>query len=570
MERRRSLTRRDVLVRAAGVAVSTPTLAAILAACGGSETSAPTVDTPETATASVTATQASEAEPVQGGTLRFAELNDPGVFDTRKWGDNSWMTSLALFNGIVRLSADGKSVEPDLLEEYTVTPAGDEYSLVLRRGVEFHHGRELTADDVKFTLEYVIHPDNAQDAQSLYAGIPFAGKDEFLEGAATEITGIKVVDPYTLSIQLASADSAFLYAMSLPMAFILPRDEVERLGDDFATQPSGTGPFTFASYEPGKMLVLERNERYFREGVPYLDRVEIEYGIEPDLMLLRIQNDELDLTYDTIPAGQLKPLEDNPDTSDQVVIGSYADCWYCAMDLDHPALSVLQVRQAIAHAIDKDRVIRVLGGLGVRGDGGIFGPETPYFQEDFPTYAYDPERSRALLDEAGFADGFDVRLLAVNETPDQDTAEVVQEDLRQVGIRADLVTMARAPAFDEKVKNGGMIIERWELPYPHGSYVIDAGFTSGAIEGGCCNWSHVSDGEIDRLAAEGHTATDPAEIGEIYKELDRRLTSEMVLWVPIFYPQIAQLKSERVRGFDVPAAPTGQTKFFDRYWLVPA
>ena len=552
---RQPLTRSSFLRRMAIVGTAVPTVPTLLAGCDFGDDS----ESPSGASAG--------GKPVYGGTLRFSELNDPGGFDTRRWGDNSWLTSFAIFNGLVRLDEEGKTIEPDLLTELPKSADGLQYTLTLRKGVKFHHGRELVADDVKFTLEYILDPDNAQEAQSLYAGLPFSGKDAFLDGKAKQISGIQVLDDHRLRIDFDRPDSAFLSVMTLPMAFILPRDEVGRLGKRFATQPSGTGPFSFEKYTPNRGLTLRKNPQYFREDLPYLDAVEIQFGVDANLMLARIQRGELDLSYDVIPPGRLQALRSNPQTKDLLVEGTYNDCWYVSMSTKHRALSNLKVREAVFHAIDKDKVVRILSGLGQVANGGVFGPDTPYWQDDFPVREYDPDRAKSLLEEAGFGSGFDVRLVVTNETPDQPIAEAVQADLGQIGIRVELDALARTPAFEEKLKGDGLTVDRWELPYPHGSYVVDGGFTADAIDAGCCNWSLVTDKSVDTLAREGHTSDDAARQAEIYKEIDRKVIGEMALWVPIIYPKVAQLKSERVQGFSIPSAPTGLSKFFDRYWL---
>jgi ABC-type transport system substrate-binding protein len=107
----------------------------------------------------------------------------------------------------------------------------------------------------------------------------------------------------------------------------------------------------------------------------------------------------------------------------------------------------------------------------------------------------------------------------------------------------------------------------WELPYPHGSYVMDGGFTKAALKGGCCNFSSWVNPRFERLAHAAHVATSSSRIVQLYKEMDRIVVHDETLWVPTFYPKVAMFTSKRVRGYAIPVTPQAQVKFFAKYWL---
>jgi ABC-type transport system substrate-binding protein len=581
----RPLSRRALLggTLRAGGALALLGGGALLAACGGEDEAAsegattaapaPPAETaaPPAATTEAPATTAAPSGPVRGGTLTYAVSSPPSGFDPAKWWNGlSWDGTLVVFNRLLTLKDDG-SLEPELLAQAPeVNPEGTLYTFTLRSGVQFHHGRELTADDVKYTLERLVAPATASEGGGLYTGLTIPGMEDILNESGNELTGISVVDPLTFTIELEQPDSVMLYLLGLPFASIVPRDVIEEAGDGFNFAPVGTGPFTMTDVDPDAGLVLERFANYWNPDVPLLDRVEWTIGVDPELSLLRIQDGEQDMMSEPIPSASFPALQDAPDLTAQLFEGPFNNVNYITLSLDHEAMADLRVRQAIAHAVDKERFVRSIKGLGEVATGGLFSPLSPYFQDGL-AYPFDPERAKALLAEAGYADGFDVTFWSGDFTPYKEMAETVTQDLEAIGIRMDTKILIREQWLAEIVKNPpGITNNEWELPYPHGSYVMDGAFTQAAIDAGCCNFSNYVSPDFDALVAQAHASTDPAEQVELYKQMDKIAIQDEALWVPLIYPKIAFLVSERAQGFSITAAPTASTHFFDRYWLQEA
>jgi ABC-type transport system substrate-binding protein len=318
---------------------------------------------------------------------------------------------------------------------------------------------------------------------------------------------------------------------------------------------------------PDTGLTLTRNEDYWNPELPYVDQVQWNVGVAPDLSILRIQAGEQDVMQEPVPAGQFNQLETDDQVSGQLVIGDENLVWYITLSLKVEALADLRVRQAIAMSVDKERLLRTAKGLGTLASGGLFSPKSPYYQEGL-AYPFDPDQGRALLAEAGYADGFDIDFLTRNTSPGKEIGEVVGEDLRNLGLRPNVQFLPRNAHVTEVVKNPAAITwNGWELPYPHGSYVMDGAFTQAAIDAGCCNFSNYMSPEFDTLAEQAHRSTDEEEIVALYKEMDRIAIRDEALWVPLYYPKQAQFVSERLRGFFIPAAPIGEQKFFAQYWI---
>jgi ABC-type transport system substrate-binding protein len=509
--------------------------------------------------------------PRRGGTLVYGVESPPSGFDPGRWWNSlSWNGSLPVFNRLLTLNDDG-TVTPELLAgDPEVNSSATLYTFRLRPGVVFHHGRELTADDVKFSLERLVSPALGSEGGGLYSGLTIPGMADLLNEKAGELAGIKVVDGQTLTIELEQPDSVFLFLLGLPFASIVPRDVVNDIGDkEFNFAPVGTGPYTMTDVRPSRGLVLERFADHWNPDAGYVDRVEWTIGVAPDLSLLRIQNGEQDLMEEQVPAGSIAGLR--ADTRGAQLLEQTANnVLYITLSVDHEALGDLAVRQAIAHAVDKERFVRALKGLGQPADGGLFSPLSPYYQPGI-AYEYDPERARELLAGTPYADGFDVTFWSANFTPYKEMGETVAEDLKALGLNVDLRLMIREQWLAEIVKNpAGITNNEWELPYPHGSYLMDSAFTEAAIDAGCCNFSNYRDPAFDELVAQAHRTTDEGELVDLYKQMDTIAVQDQALWVPMAYPKVAYLASGRLRGYKVPSSPAALVKFFDRYWIEEA
>jgi ABC-type transport system substrate-binding protein len=563
----RPISRRRLLGSAAGGTLALLGGGGLLAACTGDGNGD---DASATDTGTGTGTTAESATP--GGTLVFGVESPPSGFDPAKWWNSlSWAGTIPVFNRLIRVTDDG-GVEPELVDALPeVNAEGTLYTFRLRPGVQFHHGRELTADDVKFSLERLVTPATGSEGGGLYTGLTIPGMEQLQDERANDLPGIKVVDDRTLTVELEQPDSVFLYLLGLPFAGIVPRDVVEDVsGEEFNFAPVGTGPYAMRDVQPSEGLVLERFADHWNQDVGFVDQVQWNIGVAPDLSILRIQDGEQDMMEEEVPAGSLAGVRDNPNLSAQFYEGTQNNILYITLSLKHDALKDLKVRQAIAHGVDRERLVRAYRGVGEPATGGLFSPLSPYFQEGL-AYEFDQDMARQLLEEAGYGDGFDVPFWSGNFTPYKEIGETVTEDLKQLGINVDLNQMIREQWLAEVVKNpAGITNNQWELPYPHGSYVMDGAFTEAAIEAGCCNFSNYVSAEFDQLVAEAHRTSDEVELVELYKQMDTIAVKDEALWVPLVYPGLTMLVSERLKGYEIPTSPAAQQKFFERYWIEEA
>ncbi len=500
------------------------------------------------------AAPATAQEEKQGGSMIVTYQNDVATLDPAIGYDwQNWSMIKSLFDGLMDYEPGTSTLRQGLAESYELSEDQLTYTFKLHPGVKFHNGRELTADDVKYSLERVTNPETLSPGAGFFASI--LGYDAMSSGEATELEGVTVIDPLTVAIELTRPDATFLHVMALNFASIVPKEAVDEWGADFATHPVGTGAFKLEEWTLGQRLVFARNTDYWRAGVPKLDEITFEVGVEPSVALLRFQNGEIDMPGDGIPPAQFVQISQDPAYEGLIIEGGQLHTGYVTLNVTQPPFDNLQVRQAVNMAINKDRIVRVINGRAVPANQPL-PPSMPGYATDYEGYAYDVEGAKALLAEAGFPDGFSTELFVSNTDPNPRIAQAIQQDLAAVGITAEISSLAQANVIEAggagtapMIWSGGMA---WiaDFPDPSNFYGPILG-CAGAVEGGW-NWSKYCNEELDAQAVAADSVTDPgmqAEREQMWRDVYLGVMEDAP-WVPVFNEQRFTLRSERLGGPD--------------------
>ncbi len=318
------------------------------------------------------------------------------------------------------------SYEARLAESWEFAEDGSSITFDLREGVTFHHGRTFTAEDVKYTFDWMANPDNPAANPGLFAAIE----------------EVEILDDYTVRFHL-TGENAFILNY-IARLHIVPADLGEN--EDFGQNPVGTGPFTFESWSRDDRMVLRAYEDYWG-GRAIVDAVEFRPITEDSTRLLAFEAGELDLFHGQVVPREVPRLEQDDDLVVQRVTGlGHA---YVGMNLRNEALADLRIRQAISHLLPREAIVqRIYEGIGSVSHGPI-SPDTVFYEPDIPTYEYDVERARELLDEAG-VETLSLRL-HTNENPIRpQIAEVLQFEAAKVGIEID-ITVEEFGAFIDRI-----------------------------------------------------------------------------------------------------------------------
>jgi peptide/nickel transport system substrate-binding protein/oligopeptide transport system substrate-binding protein len=491
----------------------------------------------------------------QGGAITITYKDDVATLDPAIGYDwQNWSMIKSLFDGLMDYEPGTTTLRPELAESYEISPDGKIFTFKLRPGVKFHNGREMTADDVKYSLDRVTNPKTQSPGAGFFHSIK--GYDAMAGGSAQSLEGVTVVDPHTVKIELTQADATFLHVMALNFAHIVPKEEVEKYGADFGKHPVGTGAFKLTEWTLGQRLVFERNPDYWRKGIPHLDKITFEIGQEPIVALLRLQKGEIDIPGDGIPPAKFQEVMNDPEQKARVVVGGQLHTGYVTMNTQMKPFDNVKVRQAVNMAINKDRIVQLINNRAVPANQPL-PPSMPGYDKEFKGYAYDVAKAKQLLADAGFADGFETELYAMNADPNPRIAQAIQQDLAAVGIKAGLKVLDQASviaAGGQKdgapmVWSGGMA---WIADFPDPSDFYGPILGCGSAVPGGWNWAWYCNKDLDAKGVEADAITDPAKAEERNKKWSEIFDKVMedAPWAPVFNEERFTMKSPRMGGAD--------------------
>lgn len=506
--------------------------------------------------------------PVYGGVLTQGFQNDLATLDPAIGYDwNNWPAEKMVFDGLLDYN-EGTTVVPRLAAAMpTISKDGRVYTFKLRHGVLFQNGREVTADDVAYSINRVLDPKTKSPGQSFFLDI--AGAQDVANGKAATASGIKVIDKYTIRFTLVQPDVTFLNVMAMNFAYIVPKEVVAKEGANFGHAPVGTGPFILKQWVPGQKLVFVRNPHYFLKGVPYLDGVTFLIGLAPEVALLRLQSGQLDMLGDPIPAADFVRIRDDPKYANQLVRYVQPETTYLTLNTQMAPLNNVKVRQAINMAIDKERIVRIVAGRGVVANQ-VLPPQMPGYDPSYKGYAYDPAQAKKLLAQAGYPHGFSTQIYVLNVDPQPRIAESFQRDLAQIGITASVVPLASATLIDQAstphktpiVWSGG---EAWLQDFPDPSDFYGPILSCDAAVQGGWNWAFFCDKGLDARAAQLKTMPNGTARYAGYRTLYRGVMAQAP-WVPVINDVNYIMHSPQVHGNATDFAHNVHTFFYERLW----
>jgi len=505
---------------------------------------------PEAAAAAPAESEAA-GQPRSGGTLRIdtKEVIDD-VDPHTAWSHVEWCISgRLLFEGLMEINRQGE-LAPRLAEDWPeVSDDGKVYTFKIRQGVKWHNGRDVVAADFKYGMERATNPDTGSWGQSYLQQV--VGYQDFVDKKADEMTGIKVIDDYTLEITLQNPQALFLTILISTSTFPLPREEVEQAGDRWGKEVAvGNGPYMISEWTPDERLVLVKNPDYWDEGKPYLDEQVFNMAIEPAVSLLKLSTGEIDMMTSSIDPDILQTVQSDPQYTDFIHNKSSITSQWMFMNMEVEPFNNLQVRQAINHAVDREALLRVAGG----GTPlyGVYPPGMPAYDPDFIPYPYDPEKAKALLEEAGFPDGFETQLYYSSETSAWVTiAPIIQQQLAQIGVNVELVPLSHT-AFIAEVNTPQKVplgFQSWAAVFPDPNDMIGPQFTCDARGVTGANNSYYCNEELENLLNQAEAEIDLEARAALYEQMNQMIMAEAP-HVPLWAPELYMLLHPRVKDYD--------------------
>ena len=518
-----------------------------LTGCGGSKTS----DTTDN-TAGAENESTAEVKGVDVDTTGYlvAALNaDIQTADVQKTSKD-YEVPFNIFDRLVdvEVDADGNSkIVPSLAESWDISDDGLEYTFHLRQGVKFHNGNDFTAEDVAYTFHRMLTVEGGVNTEFIDQ---IKGADELLAGETDTLEGVEVVDDYTIKVTLKEPFAGFLASISSPGVSIYDSEATEAAGDQFGMDPAvtvGTGPFEFSSWSFNNQLVLTRNEDYWK-GASGLPGVVIKIIPDTETQSMMFESGELDILDLDYAADSVDRFTET--YPDQIVQGPRVGIVYFTMNFNKEPFQDVRVRKAVQMSIDRQAILDALYGGRGQVEQGIFPHGLIGFNPDQEDIKYDPEAAKALLAEAGYADGFDMEIAADSSASDTMTMalEIVSDQLAEVGIRAEIKNYDESTWLETR-KSGELasFMSTWSADYNDPDNFIYTFF--GNEEKTRIRSINYPDTEVMERVAKARTIVNEDERLAEYKALEEKIIHEDAAWVPMFSRLHLFAVSKRVQGF---------------------
>jgi peptide/nickel transport system substrate-binding protein len=356
-----------------------------------------------------------------------------------------------VFEGLTKIDRNGE-VKPALAKSWTISDDGLTYTFTLNDGVKFHDGSEMTAEDVKFTLDRAMAEDSTNAQKALFE----------------PIDSVAVTDPSTVVVTLKRPTGHFLFNLGWGDAVIVAPETA----DDNKSKPVGTGPFKFVEWVPGDHITLEKNADYWGDAVA-LDKATFKIIPDPAAATAALMAGDVD-AFGNFPAPEAVP-QFEADPRFTVAVGSTEGETILSTNNGKPPFDNPKVRQAIAHSIDRQAIIDgAMFGLGTP-IGSHFAPHHPAYVDLTGTYPYDLDKAKALLAEAGFPDGFEATLKLPPPTYARRGGEIIADQLGKVGIKLEIIPVEWAQWLEQafKGKDYDLTIVSHTEPMDIGIYARD-------------------------------------------------------------------------------------------------
>jgi oligopeptide transport system substrate-binding protein len=485
-----------------------------------------------------------------GGTFRRMLGDTPPTLDpafvTETYGR---IVINQIFDGLVQFDAH-LNVIPAIAEFWEASQDGRTWTFALRRGVAFHHGREVTAQDFVYSFIRLLEVNSPGPVSDFFAHIQ--GAKEFRQGTTQSVKGLKAVDRYTLQIALEEPFASILAILGSTNAAVIPQEEVERLGDRFGRAPVGTGPFKLVRWEPNQEIVLAANDHYY-EGRPFLDAVvfKIVVGSKLEERFAEFLRGNLEETI--VPGGKTEEVRTDPQYRPyQRFRKPRLNFLYIGFNTQHEPFQDRRVRQAFNYAVNTEAIVWEITKRGALPAIGALPPGMPGYDPDLRGYSYDPAKAKRLLAEAGYPDGagFPVVQLWSNHQAETTKAELAayQRYLAELGVRVEIRFAPDWPTFKAMLEQGQLPMFRlaWDADMADPDNMLSPLLHSN----GSFNYTRYRNPRVDQLLEQARRGVDDVQRLALYREVER-IVMDDAPWIAQNYHVSEYLYQPYVQGVEV-------------------
>ena len=461
-----------------------------------------------------------------------------GYKNTLTWAQGADVTSLdphqgketpavqvntQIFDTLVTVDPETNEVVPQIAESWEQTD-DQTYVFKIREGIKFHDGSDLTAEDVKFSL------DRARNSAAVSYIVNF-------------IEEVTVDDDHTVTVKTTAPYAPTLRNLAIPFAAIVPKAVVEADENAFIQNPVGSGPYKFVEWNHGDHVTLKAFDDYYA-GKPETENLIMKVIPETSQRTIALETGEVDLAYDLAVNDIPKVNSDDKLTVYEI---PSLTCWYVSMNMNKNPFDNPKVREAMSMAIDRQTIIDTINaGSGQTADAIIAPAVFGYYSTGVKEY--NPTKAKELLAEAGYPNGFSTTLWVNDNQSRIEMCQAMQAMLLEVGVQCNLEVLefgsfiSRTTAGDHDLAYFGWTTSSGDADYSY--YSLEHSTQQGAAG----NRSFLADPDVDKLIEEARSNTNEEERKELYKELAIKL-DEINNNIPVYYSSINVGANKKVEGF---------------------
>lgn len=503
-------------------------------------------------------TPSTATTPTPGGTLRVATFTDFRSIDPAVAADTESTPVInLLFAGLVDYDDEGKIV-PDLAERWEQSDDGLQYRFFLRRGLQMHDGNELTADDVKRSVDRTLSPDTPCPFLAFFERIE--GLADFRARKTPSVSGVIVESPYVVTFRLSRPDATFLPILALQYLRPVCRSGGNKYEDTFQSHPCGAGPFRFDTWQPGRMLRLRRFAGYHQPGRPYLDAIELRMDVSRLTQRFMLERGEIDAILNEFERPGAIWFRTHPEWSKYFRQTPVPEVYFDFMNVEMRPFDDKRIRQAVAAALNRPNLQKYYEGwtvvTGHLLPPGIAGhaPRVPYEQ------TYDLTRARALMAAAGYP--YDPQT-GKGGWPETVTyyagegeaairyAQLMQHDLAQIGMHIEIkeTSFPQHLALTGRPKTVAFGYYGWQLDFADASDFFEPILSSAAIaDEDSQNKAFYRNPVLDGLLDRAHGELDPKKRLDMYLEAEK-IVCDDAPYSYTYNPLRLELLQPWVRGY---------------------
>ena len=503
--------------------------------------------------------------PQQGGTITSSEAAAALA------GGANWFSYAAkdqyLWSQLFDEDVDGETIHPDLATDWTASDDGLVYTFNLRQDVKFSDGVQLTANDVKWSVEAFLHPDSAIPFGRTLSLDAIKGAEELIAGSAQEVEGVKALDDFTVEFTLAHPQSNFLDKVRglniHPKHLLEGIAYKDLLTSEYAkTTPVGSGPFKLGEFVPEQYYILEANENYYA-GRPFLDQIIMRIGLTGATKVAALEAGEIQIAGTVTPDDYIR-LKENPNIA--LVGGALGGGLAVFPNLTRPPFDNLKVREAFMHALDREAIVQAYyngGELAQVLHSDLVGPLA---SPNIKKFEYDPEKAKALLAEAGWDPEYEVQFLSYYQSDfDKRVQAAMQQYWADAGIKVNLVYLD-GPTWVQRVY-ADLDFDLsygccgWTDPAALSEVSCDTFYPAGY------NVSHYCNPEFDELVKTATSEPDAAKRTAMFNQAEEMFVADLG-YMTMFWPLRYHAISKNVCGYNNHQISEPWTEMYPNKWYL--